>query len=112
MDTEKRRDEVRTESGIEVKPLYKPDDLQGFDYSERLGDPGEYPSPVAPTPPCTGAGPGPCASTPVSAPPERPMPASSTARRTARQGSRWRSTFPRRWAGTPTTGSPSGRSER
>src|SRR5829696_1261962 len=43
MDTEKRRDERRTESGIEVKPLYKPEDLEGFDYAERLGDPGEYP---------------------------------------------------------------------
>ena len=50
MDTEKRRDERRTESGIEVKPLYKPDDLQGFDYSERLGDPGEYPYARGPYP--------------------------------------------------------------
>jgi methylmalonyl-CoA mutase, N-terminal domain len=43
VDVEKRADERRTESGIEVKPLYKPDDLEGFDYAERLGDPGEYP---------------------------------------------------------------------
>ena len=43
MDVEKRTDEVRTESGIEVKPLYKPDDLDGFDYAEKLADPGEYP---------------------------------------------------------------------
>ena len=43
MDVEKRADEVRTESGIEVKPLYKPDDLDGFDYAEKLADPGEYP---------------------------------------------------------------------
>src|SRR5215207_2994444 len=43
MDTEKRWEERRTESGIEVKPLYKPEDLEGFDYAERLGDPGEYP---------------------------------------------------------------------
>jgi len=50
MDTEKRRDEVRTESGIEVKSLYKPDDLEGFDYSERLGDPGEYPYTRGPYP--------------------------------------------------------------
>jgi methylmalonyl-CoA mutase, N-terminal domain len=50
MDTEKRRDERRTESGIEVKPLYKPDDLEGFDYSERLGDPGEYPYTRGPYP--------------------------------------------------------------
>jgi methylmalonyl-CoA mutase N-terminal domain/subunit len=37
-------DERRTESGIEVKPVYRPEDLgEDFDYSERLGDPGEYP---------------------------------------------------------------------
>jgi methylmalonyl-CoA mutase, N-terminal domain len=43
VDVEKRADERRTESGIEVKPLYKPDDLGGFDYAEKLADPGEYP---------------------------------------------------------------------
>jgi methylmalonyl-CoA mutase, N-terminal domain len=42
MDVEKK-DERRTESGIEVKPLYRPEDLEGFDYHEKLGDPGEYP---------------------------------------------------------------------
>ena len=31
MDVEKRGEERRTESGIEVKPLYKPEDLEGFD---------------------------------------------------------------------------------
>jgi methylmalonyl-CoA mutase N-terminal domain/subunit len=37
-------DERRTESGIEVKPLYRPGDLgEHFDYAEKLGDPGEYP---------------------------------------------------------------------
>jgi methylmalonyl-CoA mutase, N-terminal domain len=37
-------DERRTESGIEVKPVYRPEDLgDDFDYPERLGDPGEYP---------------------------------------------------------------------
>jgi methylmalonyl-CoA mutase N-terminal domain/subunit len=36
-------DERHTESGIEVKPVYKPDDLDGFDYAEKLGDPGEHP---------------------------------------------------------------------
>ena len=35
-------DERRTESGIEVKPVYRPEDLgDGFEYAERLGDPGE-----------------------------------------------------------------------
>jgi methylmalonyl-CoA mutase N-terminal domain/subunit len=43
MDVEKRGEERRTESGIEVKPLYRPEDLEGFDYAEKLGDPGEYP---------------------------------------------------------------------
>jgi len=37
-------DERRTESGIEVKPVYRPEDLgEDFDYSEKLGDPGDYP---------------------------------------------------------------------
>ena len=43
MDVEKRQDVRRTESEIRVKPFYKPEDLSGFDYSEKLGDPGEYP---------------------------------------------------------------------
>jgi methylmalonyl-CoA mutase, N-terminal domain len=42
MDVEKK-DECRTDSGIEVKPLYRPEDLESFDYSDKLGDPGEYP---------------------------------------------------------------------
>jgi methylmalonyl-CoA mutase N-terminal domain/subunit len=37
-------DEHRTESGIEVRPVYRPEDLgEHFDYSEKLGDPGDYP---------------------------------------------------------------------
>jgi methylmalonyl-CoA mutase, N-terminal domain len=44
-------DERRTESGIEVKPLYRPEDLgKVFDYRERLGDPGEYPYTRGPYP--------------------------------------------------------------
>src|ERR671932_521420 len=40
MDVEERR----TESGIEVKPVFRPEDLgEDFDYAEKLGDPGEYP---------------------------------------------------------------------
>ena len=42
MDVEKKG-ERRTDSGIEVKPLYRPEDLESFDYSDKLGDPGEYP---------------------------------------------------------------------
>jgi methylmalonyl-CoA mutase, N-terminal domain len=40
----------RTESGIEVKPVYRPDDLSGFDYDERLADPGEFPYARGPYP--------------------------------------------------------------
>ncbi|MDX5893949.1 acyl-CoA mutase large subunit family protein [Rubrobacter radiotolerans] len=53
MDTQKRNaeknkergDERLTESGIPVKPVYRPRDLseRGFDYERRLGDPGEFP---------------------------------------------------------------------
>jgi methylmalonyl-CoA mutase N-terminal domain/subunit len=52
VDTRKRkaRDERRTESGIEVKPVYGPRDLEGFDYAERLGDPGDYPYARGPYP--------------------------------------------------------------
>ncbi len=32
-----------TLSGLPVKPLYTPADLQGFDYGAKLGSPGEYP---------------------------------------------------------------------
>lgn len=52
---ESDRDERRTtESGIEIKPVYRPEDLpggaEGFDYAERLGDPGEYPYTRGPYP--------------------------------------------------------------
>ena len=37
-------DEWRTDSGIKVKPVYRPEDLgEDFDYAEKLGDPGECP---------------------------------------------------------------------
>jgi methylmalonyl-CoA mutase N-terminal domain/subunit len=50
MDVEKRRDERRTESGIEVKPLYGPPDLEHFDYQEKLADPGAFPYTRGPYP--------------------------------------------------------------
>jgi methylmalonyl-CoA mutase (EC 5.4.99.2) len=34
---------VVLESGIEVKPVYGPEDLKDFDYAKNLGDPGQYP---------------------------------------------------------------------
>jgi methylmalonyl-CoA mutase, N-terminal domain len=36
-------DERRTDSGIEIRPLYTDDDLEGFDPSRQLGRPGEPP---------------------------------------------------------------------
>src|SRR5918997_3544314 len=50
MDVEKRGEGRRTESGIEVKPLYRPEDLEGFEYQEKLGNPGEYPFTRGPYP--------------------------------------------------------------
>jgi len=37
--------DVEYQSGIKIKPIYSPDDLEavGFDYDKDLGDPGEYP---------------------------------------------------------------------
>lgn len=52
MEVGKRRsrDERRTDSGIEVKPLYKPEDIGDLDYPESLADPGEYPYTRGPYP--------------------------------------------------------------
>jgi methylmalonyl-CoA mutase N-terminal domain/subunit len=36
-------DELRTQSGIPLAPVYRPDDLKGFSYDEKLGDPGQFP---------------------------------------------------------------------
>jgi methylmalonyl-CoA mutase N-terminal domain/subunit len=35
--------EVTLESGIKVKPVYTPEDLQGWNYQQDLGNPGEFP---------------------------------------------------------------------
>jgi methylmalonyl-CoA mutase N-terminal domain/subunit len=35
--------EVKLESGIEVKPIYTPEDVKDIDYSRDIGNPGEYP---------------------------------------------------------------------
>lgn len=37
------RDDVRTNSGTPVKPIYTPDDVQGLDVDHDLGRPGQYP---------------------------------------------------------------------
>ncbi len=41
--TGERQERFETLSGIEIKPLYTPEDLAGWDYRTRLGYPGEYP---------------------------------------------------------------------
>ena len=35
--------DFRTQAGVPLKPLYRPEDLDGFDYDAKLADPGEYP---------------------------------------------------------------------
>ena len=34
---------LKTQSGIPLKPVYRPDDLSGFSYEENLADPGTFP---------------------------------------------------------------------
>jgi methylmalonyl-CoA mutase, N-terminal domain len=36
-------DARHTDSGIEIRPVYRPADLEGWDYDTKLGDPGVYP---------------------------------------------------------------------
>src|SRR5438270_7743466 len=36
-------DARRTDSGIEIKPVYRPSDLDGWDPAAQLGEPGQYP---------------------------------------------------------------------
>jgi len=36
-------DERTTDSGIVIRPVYRPDDLEGFDPELDLGEPGDYP---------------------------------------------------------------------
>ncbi len=51
MDVEKQEERRTTESGIEVKPFYRPEDLgDGFDYDKKLADPGDYPYTRGPYP--------------------------------------------------------------
>jgi methylmalonyl-CoA mutase N-terminal domain/subunit len=37
------KENVKTISGVPLKPLYTPDDLKGWDYESKLGYPGHYP---------------------------------------------------------------------
>jgi methylmalonyl-CoA mutase N-terminal domain/subunit len=43
-------DERRTDSGIELRPVYGPADLEGWDPGDRLGEPGTYPYTRGPYP--------------------------------------------------------------
>ena len=38
-----RQERFETQSGLEIDAIYTPEDLDGFDYAEKLGYPGEYP---------------------------------------------------------------------
>jgi methylmalonyl-CoA mutase N-terminal domain/subunit len=38
-----RQEKFETSSGIEISPIYTPDDMSDFDYHANLGNPGEYP---------------------------------------------------------------------
>ncbi|MFA7245911.1 MAG: methylmalonyl-CoA mutase family protein, partial [Dehalococcoidia bacterium] len=38
-----RRERFENSSGIDIDPLYTPEDLSDFDYQSSLGYPGEYP---------------------------------------------------------------------
>ncbi|HYZ01980.1 MAG TPA: methylmalonyl-CoA mutase family protein [Candidatus Binatia bacterium] len=42
--------QVETTSGVEIKPVYRPEDAQGLDYDRDLGDPGVYPLTRGPYP--------------------------------------------------------------
>src|SRR5919108_154435 len=42
--------QVETTSGVEIKPVYRPEDGQGLDYDRDLGDPGVYPLTRGPYP--------------------------------------------------------------
>jgi len=41
--TKNRIIRLQTECGFEVKPVYRPEDVEDFDYERDLGDPGSYP---------------------------------------------------------------------
>ncbi len=42
-DGKKEGKKKYSETGFEIKTSYAPEDVKGFDYQEKLGDPGEYP---------------------------------------------------------------------
>ena len=60
-----RKENFTTGGGIPLKRTYTPKDLEGLDYSEDLGFPGQYPYTRGVQPRCTAAASGRCASMPV-----------------------------------------------
>ena len=40
---DERQQRFETDSGLQIDPLYTPEDADGFDYNQKLGYPGEYP---------------------------------------------------------------------
>src|ERR671937_1944516 len=42
--------QVETTSGVEIKPVYRPEDVQGLDYERDIADPGVYPLTRGPYP--------------------------------------------------------------
>ena len=40
---DERQERFETDSGLQIDPLYTPEDADGFDYNQKLGYPGEYP---------------------------------------------------------------------
>ncbi len=42
--------QAETTSGVEIKPVYRPDDVAGLDYQRDLGDPGQFPYTRGPYP--------------------------------------------------------------
>ncbi|MBJ7601594.1 MAG: methylmalonyl-CoA mutase [Candidatus Dormibacteraeota bacterium] len=42
--------QAETTSGVEIKPVYRPEDVAGLDYQRDLGDPGEFPYTRGPYP--------------------------------------------------------------
>jgi methylmalonyl-CoA mutase N-terminal domain/subunit len=49
-DLEEGVKRVETTSGVEIKPVYTPDDVEGIDYQRDIADPGEYPYTRGPYP--------------------------------------------------------------
>src|SRR5580692_4474131 len=106
-----RKPKFVTSSGIEVKRAYDPDDLNGQDFVNDLGFPGEYPFTRGVQPTMYRDGCGRCASTRASAAPRNRTAGTVTFSIRGRPVSRSRSICPRRWAATRIIRWPTARSD-